>query len=164
MPHTIHLGTPGIAPEWNYNCYSYAFGLADSDLHTRIAVADNAAGSYRYFASVEFAARLIQEGVLIDLPGPETGCIAIYTVGPDGRAPHAGIATNTDPVRVKSKWGHGGFWEHGLLEVPQRYGDHIRYFEPITTAQAETAFLEFCMADPEFEPFCERHNLTGALK
>lgn len=165
LPHTIQRLKHEVHPKWNYNCYSYAFGLAGSRGFTEIAHADNLdKETDRFYSSDAFADYLIAEEVLTGLGNPESECIVVYSEDPDKLPTHAGIVTDTDPVRVKSKWGPGGFWKHGLWEVPQSYGNHVRYFEPISTERAEKAFIAFCKTYLGFEAFCEKHSLTDALK
>ncbi len=91
-----------------------------------------------------------------------SGDIVVY-LDDDGTPKHAGKIASADK-RIKSKWGGGLFLEHGLWEVPQHYGDHVRYFELIATERAEKAFIAFCKTYLGFEAFCEKHNLEGALR
>jgi len=44
---------------------------------------------------------------------------------------------------VESKWGKGHLWQHGVYEVPQRYGDIVRFFRQVSREDAIAAFREF---------------------
>lgn len=54
----------------------------------------------------------------------------------------AGQETPT-PVAMESKWGTGHIWQHGVYEVPDCYGDTVRFFRPFSREMALQALLDF---------------------
>jgi hypothetical protein len=73
---------------------------------------------------------------------------------------HAGVSVG--PNRFKSKWGAYPIYVHGLAEVPAKYGDHVRFFECPSAAEALELFLRYARDSG----VCEEHialTRTGRL-
>lgn len=58
----------------------------------------------------------------------------------DQKIVHAGKVKSG---KVVSKWGNGHIWIHGVLEVPDSYGDHVKYYKRIEKAVCLKAFCEW---------------------
>jgi hypothetical protein len=69
--------------------------------------------------------------------GAETGALVIYSC--KDRPQHAGILL--PGRRVRSKWGMGYVWEHGLWEVPVSYGRQIAFFKAVSGGRILTGLL-----------------------
>ncbi len=104
-----------------------------------ISDADVGGGSNVFFAGSAFARYLI-ETALVEIAADEalSGDIVVY-LDDDGTPRHAGKIASADK-RIKSKWGGGLFLEHGLWEVPESYGNTVRFYRAIPANNAEQAF------------------------
>lgn len=144
------------AEKWN--CFAFAFNLGTSRAYEQIAWADRR-GCNTFFASPRFVQFVIQKESVSEISEGEAqpGDVVIY-LDDDRAHKHAGKIT-PNHGRVKSKWGVGHFWEHGLWEVPEKYGNTVRFFRDIPEATAEREFLEFAKLQPGFEKFVEKHDL-----
>jgi len=136
MEHTIEVTedeTLAHLELWQYTCFMYAFGLADSKVVKRI-------GYYlkNAFPSSEFVAFLISDYLTEILPADVLdGDIAVYS-NPE-KITHAGILSGG---RVVSKWGDKGYlMRHALFELPAKYGDTIKFYRPISVVEIEQAFI-----------------------
>ena len=121
---------------WQYTCFQYALGCVDPP--RVVWVLANAFPDDVYL-SPNFVAYLIEHH-LREITAAEAaeGDLVIYF---DASGPtHAGILRGEEVV---SKWGTVHLWRHGLWEVPESYGDAIRYFQPVSTDQVAGAFVEF---------------------
>ncbi len=47
----------------------------------------------------------------------------------EGKPVHTG-SVDDDVALVRSKWGMGNIYQHGVYEVPESYGNDARYYEP----------------------------------
>ena len=133
--HTIH---PAIDPDHaelglpTYTCFMHAFRLARSEIAYRIASCLPST-----FPGSDFVDYLAHTR-LREKPSGATGDVVVYWA--DGRPSHAGVLRDG---RVVSKWGIGQLWDHLVFEVPAKYGDRTRYFEPVDQRESEHAFIEF---------------------
>jgi hypothetical protein len=113
-------------------------GLLDSDRIYEILQTD---ADWYGFCGIkvgpEFVLRLIERGILAR---DDAGDIVIYFR--DRLPMHAGLCIGR---RIRSKWGIGNLWEHGLWEVPSSYGD---------TAERYT-ILRPELIEPEFESYSD---------
>ena len=71
----------------------------------------------------------------IDRREATDGAVVIYFNG--NQTKHVGLV---DGDRIRSKWGIGYVWRHSEFEVPEAYGDLIRYFKPVKRAAALSAY------------------------
>jgi hypothetical protein len=68
----------------------------------------------------------------------ESEALVIYSCR--DRPKHAGISLPEG--RVRSKWGVDGFvWEHGLWEVPVKYGRQVALFKMVSETRIRKALL-----------------------
>ncbi len=100
-------------------------------------------GQGEVFAGVDFAHWLIERGLLQPLRADEARAGDLVFYFDDGRFRHAGMLTAGG--RVVSKWGTGQLYEHGLYEVPDNYGDDLRYFGSLSCATAFEYFTWFAV-------------------
>ena len=119
-----------------FNCYEYALGL-NVKLHysTTVTLADQ----YHVLADNNFIKYLDTMGLLKkkSLEDMTNGDLVIYFKYTQPK--HAGI---WHEGRVKSKWGSGLLYEHGLYVTPLQYGEPS-YYEAITSDVAKDCFLEY---------------------
>ncbi len=162
FPHSIRCLEDAKVEKWN--CFAYAFNLVASDSYQRIAWADRRGRKNIFFASAEFTRFLMQSSVLGGISEGELqlGDVGIY-LDDEGIPKHAGKIFSSDK-RVRSKWGIGRFWEHGLWEVPESYGNTVSLYREIPTAEAQQAFLKFVRSREGFEDFVGEHDLKDLLK
>ncbi len=71
----------------------------------------------------------------------KTGTVIIYFG--QGRIVHAG---KIDRGRVVSKWHFGCLWNHRIFEVPEQYGDNVRFFRPISQLAVAATVTEFILS------------------
>lgn len=156
-PHEIRCPEANEANE--YNCFEYAFELVDSQKYRRIAQTDADVGREIFFAGTEFARFLIEGGAREEITEAELrpGDVVIY-LDDNGAPKHAGKIAPCER-RVKSKWGGGLFLEHGLSEVPESYGNTVKFYRRIPAAQAEQEFLEFVKSRDSGEEFIDDYDL-----
>lgn len=112
----------------------HAFGLTDDPTYRAIAM--NFGGNI--FAGRSFIGWLLEHR-LKELDEPTPGCAVLYFSGKVWQH----IGTSTSPGRVTSKWGTFPVYDHAILEVPERYGDSVRYFERPDREEAIRLFLQF---------------------
>jgi hypothetical protein len=121
-----------------YTCLVYALGFAGKTEYEDIAGLPHV----NVFAGKKFANWLLANGHLQPLTQTEIpeGAFAIY-LDPNGEFLHIGICTAE--MRLNSKWGTQGLYNHSLLEVPESYGSSINYFEAIDYLAAIELFKDF---------------------
>jgi len=124
------------SPRQSYTCYMHAFGLYQPDY---IKIAQSGTG--KIFANSAFVLFLLRRGYLQERVADAAfpGDMVIYFGA--GVPQHAGISKGKD--RVESKWGSGHLYEHGVLEVPTKYGDKVKFYSPISKDLALEHFLEY---------------------
>lgn len=125
-------------PENNYTCLVYALGLCNSRVYQQIV-----ARNEEVFAGPEFAQYLICQAAIKRSKQAQAGDLVLYCSGSDEDKTvcHAGILD--EDGLVVSKWGLGGLWQHGLLEVPASYGKNIHYYEAVDSERMLNWFLKF---------------------
>jgi hypothetical protein len=136
-PHTIVETDPGV--DRRVNCFAFALGLHDSEVYWRVVAL---CWELNVFADPRFIHYLLERHDLVERAFPEVGeNLVVYfdIAGPK----HAGIF---ESHRVRSKWGTGRCFEHGLWEIPSNYGDHATCFDLPQIAVVEPAFVEFALA------------------
>jgi hypothetical protein len=125
---------PSSHPIYRYTCLMHVFRFTEHPDYIPIAQH----GSGRVFAGAEFAHWLISRGMLTPLRPEDARAGDLVFYFRDRRFTHAGMLT--DKGRVVSKWGTGQLYEHELYEVPDTYGDEVRYFASLS---CESAFEYF---------------------
>lgn len=126
--HSITLIKENVPGSPTFTCYGFSFGLVGVHINSVIL---------RY-PGRDFVESLI--GLLLQEVNPEQaedGDHVLYFVQ---QLEHAGKVQGT---MVESKWGKGHLWRHGVYEVPQKYGDTVRFFRQISHEEAVAAFRAF---------------------
>jgi hypothetical protein len=136
--HNIRLeseAVPDNPKTFRFTCFQFALGLTDPpELIVQIATIYS-----DVFPNSEFVNYLVVNYLTeIALEEIQEGDIVIYYTG--GTPTHAGLIKNG---LVVSKWGTAHLWQHNLFEVPQRYGNEVRFFRPITEEDSQLAFLRY---------------------
>jgi len=116
----------------DFNCVMFALELIGS-------VEPPCSVLGRYHMDTNFLLYLIQEGYLLLTDKAKPGALAIYSG--NGEIRHVGIVL--DGGRIRSKWGVGHIYEHGVWEVPDTFGGEIRYFDAINPDKAFALFRIF---------------------
>jgi hypothetical protein len=138
-PHSITLlerkeAGPKHRNSLQFNCHEYAFGLRGSQKVARV--------SFVYqdiFPGEDFVTWLINNVLTQKLEDKlRPGDVVVYTS--DTEVAHSGIWANG---RVRSKWGSGHLWEHGLYELPLSYGSKYCFFEALSGDVSEDMFLKY---------------------
>ncbi len=65
---------------------------------------------------------------------------------------------------IKSEWGGGLFLEHGLWEVPESYGNVVRFYPRLHAEKAEEAFLEYCRSQDDFDDFVSAFDFKDSFE
>src|SRR5262245_38547354 len=105
-------------------CLPYALGLLGNPIYERLATMAMAVGQTGVFGATGLATWLL-DGRLTEISQQRKGVLVLYFKYELWA--HAGTVVR--PGRVRSKWGECPAYEHGIWEVPCRYGDRVRYFE-----------------------------------
>jgi hypothetical protein len=117
-------------------CVPYALALTDDPTYEGVRHAHRS-----IFAGADFMAWMIERH-LDELHMPQPGCLVCYFSG--DRWKHVGLMLPGQ--RVRSKWGVMPRYEHGIDEVPDTYGDDVRFYARPTSATAKVRFSEFAIA------------------
>ena len=143
----------------DYRCFVHAFDLTSSDLYRSVAYADCVAKKNKFFAGRRFTAFLISESKLVEVTRDQVaiGDVAIYFDDQDAPT-HAGKICSNE-LRIRSKWGGGLLLDHDIWEVPQSYGQTVRFFKGVSPSQAERAFVDFLHSNEDFAEFAKRWHL-----
>jgi hypothetical protein len=112
-------------------CVTYALGFNGNPTYRAIALKGP-------FAGRQFMELLVQD-CLAEIASPQTGCLACYFAA--GVWKHVGTVTSN--FRIVSQWGTFPVYEHDLFEVPQSYGDHVRWFVKPEISLALGWFIEY---------------------
>lgn len=121
-PHSI-MCLPSVEPVRSYNCIMHAL-----DLVGRMAEYSPYASA---FASTLYVNRLIEEQVLRPCE-PQRGAVITWSTAEGLK--HVGKLIAPD--RAESKWGQGILCQHGLEEIPVRYGDVSGFYSSIDPGTA----------------------------
>jgi len=133
-PHSITLNTFWNPEISETNCYMQALDLLPQDI-----------SEWRYLEiqpDAPFICHLLEK-ILIerDIDEAVDGDVIVY-FDDTGKPRHAGKSI---AGRVISKWGDGctHIWTHGLWEVPNDYGNLVRFFQPLRRDQVVAAYIEW---------------------
>jgi len=94
----------------------------------------------KIFAGSDFMQWLIDRNSLVERGEATTGCLVCYF---ESRWKHVGVCTVG--ARVTSKWGTYPLYEHELAEVPDLYGDCVRFFERPSRTEALSLFRTYAL-------------------
>ena len=119
-----------------YTCFMHVFGLRNEPEYNKIAMS----GSGKIYANSAFVLFLIQEGYIQEITSGTTSTEDIVIYFASGVPQHAGIAKRDG--QIESKWGLGHLYEHGILEVPSKYGNEVKFYSPISKGLALKHFLK----------------------
>jgi hypothetical protein len=89
------------------------------------------------FAGRSFMTWLTQ-GRLAEISSPKDGCLVCYFSAKGWE--HIGLFKSG---RVRSKWGEHGIYNHDLAEVPDQYGDCVRFYERPTSERSLALFRAY---------------------
>lgn len=136
ISNSIRISDSGF-PIDRYTCIVHALNLIENPDYVRIA----GLGLGRVFAGTDFVNFLLTKGYLeeISLEDVSEGDLIIYF--DNGQVTHAGKMIRDN--RVISKWGRGYLYEHSIWEMPQQYGNNVRYFKGIKRETALQHFIEY---------------------
>jgi len=143
-------------------CFAFAMGFHEDAVYHRIATLDSIANLEHYFASPAFVSWLLESGTLrrLERTVPLESVLVLY-FKPTGEPVHAGIEFAEG--RVRSKWGIGWVWDHGVWEVPSSYGHEVAYYERPTIDQTRAAFLDWLREQPDFVEFATEYDLLDLV-
>ena len=137
-PHSLELvaaAVPGRPETYRFTCFQHAFKLMDPpesivEICTRFP---------DIFPNGEFVSFLISEYLTLVDPALATdGDVVVYLS--DTRPVHAAVIEGN---QLRSKWGLAHMWRHRVDEVPEKYGDRVLAFKPLSREVAVAAFLTF---------------------
>jgi hypothetical protein len=131
LPNTIQVRECGRDPQ-SFTCGMHAFGFEDNPEYAAVA-------RRNVFAGLDFFGWLIASGHLFEIGdhAASRNDLVMYFNG--DRPVHIGRVMSGG--RVISKWGLGLLWKHGLDEVPDCYGDEVRFFRHVQPDIALEHFL-----------------------
>jgi hypothetical protein len=129
QPHSVSLLEENIPVSRRFNCYQYSFGIADIRVQR---------GILEVFPGRDFAQFLVDH--LLEEVGAQDTDDGSHVLYSGSQIEHAG---KVQAGAVVSKWGTGHIWQHGVYEVPDYYGDTVRFFRPFPREMALQALLEF---------------------
>jgi hypothetical protein len=112
----------------------HAFGLEGNPEYEAVARTG-------VFAGTEFFGWLIASGHLVEIGDDATSRNDLVMYFNSGRPIHVGRVISAG--RIISKWGLGLLWEHALNEVPEQYGEEVRFFRSIEPDIALKHLLSF---------------------
>jgi hypothetical protein len=119
-----------------YNCHSFALNVHANEIVRSLA--ENGV-----FPNAAFVRHLIASRVLQEVQADEAGegDIVVYFEGGEPR--HSGKLVGDG--RVASKWGTGNQYVHGLFEIPDSYGDFVRYFRDVDERAVAQSLREYAV-------------------
>jgi hypothetical protein len=125
-------------PIQRYTCLMHVFEFTEKPEYAAMA----SRGFNVVFAGPTFAHWLLEKQLLTEVGEAEVreGDLIFY-FNEEGRMKHAGLSRGVD--RVESKWGKGGLFQHGLVEIPSSYGTTRRFFRKIPYEEALEYFRRF---------------------
>jgi hypothetical protein len=128
-PHSIRF----VRSRPDETCVVHSLRLTDQSTYRAIATDFD-----DVFAGRKFIIRAINRS-LSELDGPQVGCLIAYFVSAEWQ--HVGVVKAAG--RAASKWGTYPLYEHGFAEVPDTYGNEVRFFARPTESDALALFVDF---------------------
>ncbi len=120
-PHSVSLYKENIPGTQRFNCYQYSLDIAD--VFVRDGILD--------FPGRVFAQFLVENHLQeIGSEDAENGDHIFYS---NSQIQHAG---RVQAGAIESKWGTGHVWRHGAYEVPDNYGDAVRFYRHFSRESA----------------------------
>jgi hypothetical protein len=137
-PNTIQI-VQSPYPLARYTCLVHAFGFIEQPEYLAIATRPFNRVAY---ASPDFAHSLLDQHLLqeISFADVRQGDFVFY-FNDEGRLKHAGVYLENE--RVLSKWGLGYLYNHAILEVPEAYGNTVRFFKQVPVEDILCHFKRF---------------------
>ena len=125
-------------PLHRYTCFVHAFGFTEEREYVSIAER----GFNYVYASPEFAHWLIDQRLISEITEADLlpKDLAFY-FSTDSRIRHAAVFVGSD--RFQSKWGLGYLFEHALFEVPDTYGESVRFYKHLPYPHGIKHFIAF---------------------
>lgn len=127
-PHGVSLHKENIPGTRPFNCYQYSFDIAD------VRVRD---GILEVFPGRDFAQFLVEHH--LEEVGPEDAENGDHILYSSVQITHAG---RVQAGALESKWGTGHIWRHGVYEVPENYGDSVRFYRHFSRESTLQALQE----------------------
>lgn len=124
----------------DFNCFEYTFGLIYSEEYKDILEYQKGWKITPVGADKDFLLFMLRNNNLneVDFPDVQDENIIVYF---DSSQPtHAG---NMLKGRVKSKWGKGLLLEHEIFEVPELYGNEVKFYTNIPFEDCIDAFISY---------------------
>jgi hypothetical protein len=134
-PHEVEL-VERADPAHEFACVMYALGLANT-IAGKLSIIDIPPAAIVRPEMLDFM-RATGRLTEIDRREATQGAVVIYYRGNETK--HVGLV---DGDKIRSKWGIGHVWRHPAFEVPDSYGDLIRYFEPVKRPAALGAYRAY---------------------
>jgi hypothetical protein len=125
-----------VHPIETYSCAVFALGFVKDEYYESIACGQNEA-----YASPEFISFLIAKGYIKLIKDKTLYDKSLIVYKDKERVRHVGI--NVSKGRVRSKWGLGYLYEHGVFEIPLQYGNDVEFYKNIDKELALDYFIEF---------------------
>jgi hypothetical protein len=124
-------------PIERYTCAVHAFSLVENPTYVEIA----SFGLGSTYAGPEFIAYLLEQELLSHRAEGEVTEHDLIFYFERGVFRHVGRLVA--PTRVLSKWGKGLLYEHDTWEVPENYGNEVRYFVGPDGSEAFALFKQY---------------------
>lgn len=124
-------------PIGRYTCLMHVFHFTEKPEY--IDIADYRLG--RVYAGAEFAHWLIENERLTEVSQAEAqnGDLIVYFR--EGRFKHIGLWQPNG--RVLSKWGIGNLYDHELFEIPESYGNDVKFYRRLSYEDAYDLLTQF---------------------
>jgi hypothetical protein len=137
-PNTVQI-VHSSYPLERYTCLVHALGFVEQPEYLAIAARPF---NHVAYASPDFPHWLLDHNLLQEV-SPADACRGdfVFYFNDEGRLKHAGLYLENG--RVLSKWGLGYLYNHALFEVPERYGNTVRYFKRMTFENVLDQFKRF---------------------
>jgi hypothetical protein len=135
-PNSIRV-LPSTYPINRYTCLMHVLDFTEKPNYIAIATYPG----INVFAGPEFAHWLVDKGYLTEVSEAQAAAGDLVMYFNEGNFKHIGILQ--EDARVVSKWGEGHLYEHALWEVPESYGESVRFFRPLAYDDAYEYFTQF---------------------
>ncbi len=137
-PHSI-VALASLHPLPTYTCLVHALDFTGKPEYVNIA---GRLFGPNVYAGKDFAHWLLDSGALTSVSEADAsdGDLGFYFDN-NSRFKHVGLLRAEG--RVESKWGNQGLYEHAMFEIPESYGDHVRFFRRLAYEEAIQQFFQF---------------------
>ena len=127
-PHSIALVEENIPGSPTYTCYGHSFGLVGVYVDSVV----------QRYPGRDFVQSLVD--AYLQEVSPERAEEGDHVLYFGQQLEHA---AKIKGAVIESKWGKGHLWSHPAYELPQKYGNSIRFFRQISRDEAIAAFRDF---------------------